>query len=599
MTQDSSQLSAVSPYRHSYLSPDSRDIRLLTLQSGAFNDEIRCSTRIVSLDIDPVYETISYAWGSPQDTKPIFLDGQEVYVRISLELVLRHLRKPDQSLLLWADAICINQKNVTEKSHQVSMMGEIYSKCQRVYIWLGVPDFPHGDKNQIAVNPFGLAEHFADDKHYSELPGYATSPSGDASFDLENASFQNLWKGLRAALASPWWTRLWCVQEVLLSPKALLLFGHWSISWDRFRSAAFKQGRHQTECCSHLVPLVALQFQFRLDDLVYDARKQPGFPLDSALRRYRYKKCEDPRDKVFALLGVAKMLKAPKLQPDYSCVLQEVLIKAMEAVVLEADGDLACFTGTGFNSYQRELPTWVRDLSLELDGQTIPFEGSRLKTYTLYNSSCHTISRPQRRNRHQLVLQGINVDIVQQVGEPARIEGVAVHDLNTLLKEWHRLVGLDHHNRVSFASNSNQEVFWRTLTGDTSYNNKDRLIRLPTSELKGCEEWASEFPFSAMEMVHSVLHPQFLPALEVAVAGRAMFITQKGRIGLCEPTTKVGDEVWILEGGRVPFILRPLKVHGQDSSPHHALIGDCYLHGVMDGEVFEESRHLVQEVVLD
>jgi hypothetical protein len=237
------------------------------------------------------------------------------------------------------------------------MMGEIYSKCQRVYIWLGVPDFPHCDETQPAVNPFEFVEHFADDRHYSELPGYFVSPSGDTAFDHNDNGFQRRWEGFDAVLNSPWWTRLWCVQEVLLPPQALMLLGRWSISWQRFGNAAMNQSRHRMTCCSQLVQTVAAHFRLHLDNLVLDAPRQAKFSLDYMLRGYRYKQCHDPSDKVFGLLGVSEMQKAPKLQPDYSLPPHIVLIKAMETIILEAECDLLCLTGTGFNSARRGLPT--------------------------------------------------------------------------------------------------------------------------------------------------------------------------------------------------------------------------------------------------
>ncbi len=38
---------------------------------------------------------------------------------------------------LWADAICINQKDELEKSHQIVLMEDIYAQAESVYIDLG------------------------------------------------------------------------------------------------------------------------------------------------------------------------------------------------------------------------------------------------------------------------------------------------------------------------------------------------------------------------------------------------------------------------------------------------------------------------------
>jgi len=127
-------------YQYQHIEQQSRDIRIVILLPGNRDDDIRCVTQIVSLDASPAYEAISYAWGDPQDTMPILLDGHRLIVMKSLESAMRHLRQPHCPLHVWADALCIDQQNTDEKNHQVSMMGDIYSAASRVYIWLGKPD---------------------------------------------------------------------------------------------------------------------------------------------------------------------------------------------------------------------------------------------------------------------------------------------------------------------------------------------------------------------------------------------------------------------------------------------------------------------------
>ncbi|KAK4445298.1 hypothetical protein QBC34DRAFT_384322 [Podospora aff. communis PSN243] len=65
--------------------------------------------------------------------------------------------------------------------------------------------------------------------------------------------------------------------------------------------------------------------------------------------------------------------------------------------------------------------------------------------------------------------------------------------------------------------------------------------------------------------------------LATALLDRTMYVTEGGRMGLCWPHAKAGDEVWILHGSKMPFVLRPV-------GEAYNLIGDCYLQGVMEGE---------------
>jgi hypothetical protein len=58
------------------------------------------------------------------------------------------------------------------------------------------------------------------------------------------------------------------------------------------------------------------------------------------------------------------------------------------------------------------------------------------------------------------------------------------------------------------------------------------------------------------------------------------FTTADGRLGIGDLGLKNGDEICVLFGGRVLYIIRPL-----DS--HFKLVGECYVHGYMNGEVMD------------
>lgn len=83
---------------------------------------------------------MNYALDSPPDNdlaKHSF-EGFDVQIGVNLECALRHLRQGrDSKLILWADAICIDQQNLKERSNQVQRMGSIYSKAGEALLWLG------------------------------------------------------------------------------------------------------------------------------------------------------------------------------------------------------------------------------------------------------------------------------------------------------------------------------------------------------------------------------------------------------------------------------------------------------------------------------
>ena len=68
----------------------------------------------------------------------------KLHVTPNLHSALEQLRLPDQSRVLWIDAICINQGDTSERNQQVSYMAEIYQKAAHVCIWLGPADEQSG-----------------------------------------------------------------------------------------------------------------------------------------------------------------------------------------------------------------------------------------------------------------------------------------------------------------------------------------------------------------------------------------------------------------------------------------------------------------------
>ena len=75
------------------------------------------------------YEALSYSWGYPAPTKSIRCSNRDVPVSENLYDALRHIRRTDSVRYLWTDACCINQSDLAEKSHQVSMMLTIFQKA--------------------------------------------------------------------------------------------------------------------------------------------------------------------------------------------------------------------------------------------------------------------------------------------------------------------------------------------------------------------------------------------------------------------------------------------------------------------------------------
>ncbi|KAI4686034.1 uncharacterized protein J4E88_003871 [Alternaria novae-zelandiae] len=122
---------------YSWLDASRKEIRLLHVHPGAWNDDIECHLQTVSLNDNPKFYAISYVWGDPTITLPITIDGEPLEITQNLRNGLQRLRRTNEALVIYADAACINQSDLNERSEQVQLMGEIYSSAEEVFIWLG------------------------------------------------------------------------------------------------------------------------------------------------------------------------------------------------------------------------------------------------------------------------------------------------------------------------------------------------------------------------------------------------------------------------------------------------------------------------------
>jgi hypothetical protein len=146
-------MSSLLPYVYDPLDEQREEIRLLKLLPGTFESEVH-----VLLDIVPFtkgsdirFEALSYTWGSPKDKAKIQI-GQnkhcELAVTRSLAEALPYLRYETKPRVLWIDAICVDQQNVAERSSQVKRMAGLYTKAERVVIWIG----PASSNSNLALD---------------------------------------------------------------------------------------------------------------------------------------------------------------------------------------------------------------------------------------------------------------------------------------------------------------------------------------------------------------------------------------------------------------------------------------------------------------
>lgn len=292
------------PYQYTPISPG--EIRCLVLEPGHDNEPLSCTLEVHQIADKPDYEAISYVWGTPVMCHKIKCHGRQTSITRNLRDVLRQCRLPDSTRVLWADSVCINQNDDREKSHQVSVMGKIYSQATRVLICLG-SDQTDGCAQQLQslVHDFNrmfqrTLEKITDD--------YDSFPFPD---DDDPLLSDPRWQSCVSLEKHTWNDRGWVVQEAGLAKDALLLWGKAQIPWlwllriitwirrrSNLRSTLGELGLgnlHVNMYKSHYSKEARTMFR-RSNFITYD--------LLSMLNAARSLHVTDNRDRIYAFLGL-------------------------------------------------------------------------------------------------------------------------------------------------------------------------------------------------------------------------------------------------------------------------------------------------------
>ncbi|KAJ4248727.1 hypothetical protein NW762_012565 [Fusarium torreyae] len=284
--------------------------RLVRLQGGS-QLPIECHVFQAYLDdqesIIP-YEALSYAWGEQNTPEEIKMNGKHTSVTTSLHDALCHLRKPHEDRILWVDALCIDQSNINERGHQVRHMGEIYGKADNVVIWLGLVDSNAGFLIS-AIDKF---------KHVVPPGAFRTWPREDPRWreqwhklGLDEPDLSKSVSGLRSFMNQPWFTRVWILQEVANAKKAMIVCNYGNIHAKTFALLPQILGVEVDAQCQ--VVLDIMPGPAKLSSWWSQERN-----LCTLLWRFRGCQATDPRDRVFALLGMASDMTDKTIQADYS-----------------------------------------------------------------------------------------------------------------------------------------------------------------------------------------------------------------------------------------------------------------------------------------
>ncbi|KXX80637.1 Heterokaryon incompatibility protein 6, OR allele [Madurella mycetomatis] len=303
-------------------------IRLLTVHAGLSDSPLQCTLAIVPLKPHPPpYVAISYTWGPPTPTTSITIDGQPMVVRQSCADALRTMRLHRVNIPLWIDAICINQTDLYEKSFQVGLMGTIYSSAVSVAACLRC-----GDSLAMMRNLYPL------------IP-----PILDAGYDQE--VFERWQEAVYAVMGNAYFTRMWIVQEIGLAKDLRLYSGEDVLDWTKFATQSYdwrgkmmSLRRYPTgpDLERKLKELSDTRTEMGTHQIYAHQKQDQTLTLTGLLSRHIERGCENPRDKIYAMLPMlehASGFDSHHIQPDYGKSPWEVLWAYVSTIRFPAESE--------------------------------------------------------------------------------------------------------------------------------------------------------------------------------------------------------------------------------------------------------------------
>jgi Heterokaryon incompatibility protein (HET) len=202
-----------------------KQIRLLTLFPGKRGSQVECSLAVISLLSNPKYKALSYEWGSTDSVNEIVVNDRKLQIRDNLWWALNYLRKDDREIVIWIDAICIDQSNLSERNYQVELMREIFTCAIHVEAWIGLG-------SESSANVFKiLRELNCGISTAGESYTRQGQKARDRLIESQWVSWMNSGRAFDDVFERSYWNRVWIIQEVIVAKELFIRCGEDSIRW--------------------------------------------------------------------------------------------------------------------------------------------------------------------------------------------------------------------------------------------------------------------------------------------------------------------------------------------------------------------------------
>jgi hypothetical protein len=386
---------------------------------------IHCSLIQVSLSEAPPYSALSYVWGKSNASQVIVLDGDTMQVTPNLFQALIHLRDREVDFLLWIDALCIDQQSVTEKNNQVPRMREIYQSASDTFIWLGLWD-------QASKAAFQFFDQVAS---YTVCHRDEIGADGIFLQDLINHLIDEdlfngkIWTDLSDFFSREYWYRAWIYQEFVVSKTLILKCGLQNIDYKSLQLTIAAM----LPCLPLLGHSLPVEIENKVKYVINQvsdlmnhrrtltdatvAEESSSYHLVAVILRNMWRLTSEPKDSVYAYLGVAE--DQLEIVVDYNKSLQEI---GMDVFIAHAKrtGDLNLLALSGLDAWNfgqhSNTPSWCPNFRLCIE--------SRLEDQI--NPPAHT-AYPYPFEGHFMRISGVRIDTIEKYtdlfdGQPQTLE---------------------------------------------------------------------------------------------------------------------------------------------------------------------------------
>ncbi|KAK8101816.1 heterokaryon incompatibility protein-domain-containing protein [Apiospora kogelbergensis] len=492
-------------------------IRLLSILPGQKDEEVNCRCYIVDLDDRPVFNALSYVWGDARNKANMMLEGVRIEITNSLAAALSRIRLPHEAVAIWADAVCINQRDPAEKAHQIGVMQKIYSQCSKSLVWMGDISVK-GDTGEAAVKAARAALNalrICADEPHDELIGWpgqdpVAVSAGDPAKRPEHHDVFDLFQA-GTAMYPPDYLGPFSVPVM-----SVLQAKHWD-EWD-------------------------------VDPL-------------TRLWRFRDRKATNSKDKLFGMWALIKEGSLASIKPsDYSLDVA-ILFRKVTVDLLRSLNSLKPLIGWRGERVTGGLPSWVLDLVQRDPLESVSGFWTHEIAWDKFDSSRglpqFRLHRDSDNSDLFLELDGIRVDQVARIVADSRYNESS---------EWREIL---------------ERVIGECMSREELLGQFDNLIQ---GRLDEHHPRVSDPSWGDSWWVDRMLRAQVL------------FLTCDNRIGVGPPSLKPEDDIWILSGGNHPFLLRS-NTSEEGGLRRWELVGDCFVYGIMYGEVTDASKSVIQTQV--